>query len=423
MKKYLIIFVAFILSLSLIGCDFFGANATTTTQVPVITEPTELLPISTAEDLLLIDVTKSYELMNDIDLGGAEWKPIGSAAKPFSGWFDGNNFTISNYVITEKNDNYNGFFGVVTGNILDLTISNFSINYSTDFMTYAGGLVGHMTGNITNVNVNGTINVINTSSNTYAGLISGFHSAHITSTMTVSQFKPSKVINSSSTGTIVVNSKNFAYVGGITGKAYNIHLSNTYSDINMTVTAQKYRAFAGGLIGHNFSGILANYEEVVDSTDILIENCYANSTILIRDGGTWSTAGGLIGYNQYGVINESFAHSTITLESDDHSYVGGLVGDDWNGKYQSSVANVKLIISADDNDIKSLGISGFIGSINDQTSVNKGFYVIDYLGTVDTTLGETINLANLESVSWYQNTLLWDDIDFINRAVLRLTQE
>ena len=423
MKKYLLIFVAFILSFSLIGCDFFGAAGTTTTQNQEITEPTEFLPISTAEQLAQIDVTKSYVLVNDINLGGAEWEPLGSAANPFSGWFDGNDFTISNYVITEKNDNYNGLFGVATGNIFDLTIANFSISYSTDFMTYAGGLVGHMTGNITNVDVNGTINVTNTSSNTYAGLLSGFHSAYITSTMTVSQFEPSEVINCSSEGTITVISKNFAYVGGITGKAYNIHLSHASSNVNMTVTSQKYRAFAGGLIGHNFSGILANYEDVVDSTDILIENCFANSTILIRDGGTWSTAGGLIGYNQYGVIKESFAQSSITLESDDHSYVGGLIGDDWNGKYESNVANVTVVVNADDNEVKSLGLSGLIGSINDQTLIEKSYYVINYSGAVDTTLGESTDIANLASVAWYQMTLLWDDLDFINLAIARLTQE
>ena len=140
MKKYLIIFSVFLLGIALVGCDFSNTTQPITTEVTT-TEPTELLLVSTVDELKAMDVTKSYILTTDLDLNGAEWDPIGTPNNPFKGWFDGDNHTISNYVITEKNDNYNGFFGVVTGKILNLTVSNFSINYSTDFMTYAGGLV------------------------------------------------------------------------------------------------------------------------------------------------------------------------------------------------------------------------------------------------------------------------------------------
>lgn len=418
MKKYLLIVLVSLLSISIIGCDFFAtANQTTLTTVSDDTEPSELLLIANETELREIDVNKHYQLTADIDLNGAEWEPIGTSVAPFSGSFDGNGHTISNYVITNKNDNYNGLFGVATGDIFNLTVNNFSIAYNTDFMTYAGGLVGHMTGNISNVTVNGSINITNVSSNTYAGLLAGFHSAYLTTTMTVSEFVPSRIVNSSASGSISIISKNFAYAGGIVGKSYNIELKDVNASVEINAVSQKYRAFAGGLIGHNFSGILVGYQDVVEDTELLIERCYAEANIKLLDGGTWSTAGGLIGYNQYGIIKQSYAKSVITFESDDHGYIGGLIGDDWNGSVFNSVSSVQVIIQDDENDTSMLGVSGLFGSINDLSSSEKGYYYINYSQDEDVTLGSKINQSDLSNSEWYQNILEWDNADYINQAV------
>ena len=62
----------------------------------------------------------SYKLMNDIDLDGAEWTPIGTEAVPFNGTFDGNGYRISNMKVTTPYGDVdistpclrnNGFFG------------------------------------------------------------------------------------------------------------------------------------------------------------------------------------------------------------------------------------------------------------------------------------------------------------------------
>ena len=65
----------------------------------------------------------SVVLDNDIDLSGVEWMPIGTAAKPFSGTFNGNGKTISNLKLqtAEKVDGY-GFIGVASGG--DVTVQN-----------------------------------------------------------------------------------------------------------------------------------------------------------------------------------------------------------------------------------------------------------------------------------------------------------
>ncbi len=423
MKKYLLFLSLFLIGIAMVGCDFYGSTTQPITTEVETTEPSEWLTISNESELRAMDVTKSYQLTADIDLNGAEWDPIGSASDPFIGWFDGDNHTISNYVITDKNGNYNGLFGVATGNIFNLTVSNFTISYSTDFMTYAGGLVGHMTGDITDVTVSGNITISNISSNTYAGLLVGFHSAYLTSTMTVSDFKASNIIDVSSTGTIDVNSKNFTYVGGLVGKTYNVHIENASSNSIISAVSQKYRVFAGGLVGHNYSGILMSYESVVDSTEITIESSYANTDITLPNNGSWTTAGGLIGYNQYGVIIDSFALSNIHLASDDHAYIGGLIGDDWNGKVISSVVVTNVFVTDDETETSSLSVSGLMGSINDQTVVENGFYILQYSGIPIVTLGTIASIDNITSVSWYQTTLLWEDLDFITLAINQLTQE
>ncbi|HEY7905809.1 MAG TPA: hypothetical protein VIC53_02690, partial [Wenzhouxiangella sp.] len=41
-------------------------------------------------------LTLSYQLMNDLDLAGTDWTPIGDATNQFTGTFNGDGYTISN---------------------------------------------------------------------------------------------------------------------------------------------------------------------------------------------------------------------------------------------------------------------------------------------------------------------------------------
>ena len=128
--------------------------------------------INTAEELFAFaaDVNKysNYErpfegqtvkLMNDIDLGGAEWTPIGDyrfSANRFCGTFDGQGHTISNFKITKKTDKSDsnkssyGFFGNMEGTVKNLTIDKANVcSYA-----YVGALVGRLTnGTVENCHV------------------------------------------------------------------------------------------------------------------------------------------------------------------------------------------------------------------------------------------------------------------------------
>ena len=111
--------------------------------------------IKTAEDLQNINNNLSgrYILMNDIDLSGIDWTPIGAKENSFtggfSGEFNGNGFTISNLNVNkelfESGDEeysasqYIGLFGGLVGaKVINVNIANAEI--------YAGTYVGALAG-------------------------------------------------------------------------------------------------------------------------------------------------------------------------------------------------------------------------------------------------------------------------------------
>ncbi len=101
---------------------------------------------------------KTIKLVNDIDLSGIQWMPIGYGQNRFNGTFDGQGKTITGMTITE----YNGqpqaaLFGNValTTTFKNLTISGANVvmptGHTGDF--YAAGLIGTFYGTVTIDNV------------------------------------------------------------------------------------------------------------------------------------------------------------------------------------------------------------------------------------------------------------------------------
>lgn len=101
------------------------AQSTTTAE--------DIVKISTPEELF--DLAKNInegnralasayiQLVNDIDLGGREWTPIGrERTLPFHGVFDGAGYTVKNFVIKSKETENKGFFGFLNGEVYNLTV-------------------------------------------------------------------------------------------------------------------------------------------------------------------------------------------------------------------------------------------------------------------------------------------------------------
>ncbi len=62
-------------------------------------------------------------LAADIDLKGKEWTPIGGdSGNDFAGIFDGCGHTIKNFVIKDKRITHKGFFGILQGEVYNLSV-------------------------------------------------------------------------------------------------------------------------------------------------------------------------------------------------------------------------------------------------------------------------------------------------------------
>ncbi|MCL1872634.1 MAG: hypothetical protein FWF85_00770 [Clostridiales bacterium] len=122
---------------------------------PIGAPDDDSLPISTRAQLEAIgnDATSlggKYHLINDIDLGGSGWAPIGSYNTSFTGTFDGQGYVIRNLTIAGNIYQYAGLFGYANiGTIRNVGLEDTHINdsYTPSFgRPHAGGICGIIVG-------------------------------------------------------------------------------------------------------------------------------------------------------------------------------------------------------------------------------------------------------------------------------------
>jgi hypothetical protein len=207
---------------------------------------------------------KHFKLMSDIDLSiytGESFEIIGRYGWPFTGVFDGNGHTISNFTYTSTSWNYVGFFGCVK----EGTIKNLGLIYPNvgDGMMYEiGSLVGYLQmGVIKNCYAKSG----NVAGQEHVGGLVGVNSSGIIT---------SSYATSSVTGNIET--------GGLVGENSSGTIMNCYT--NGIVSGDWC---IGGLVGINSSGT--------------ITNSYAASSV---SGDYWSVSG-LVGENS-GSITSCF---------------------------------------------------------------------------------------------------------------------
>ena len=381
--------------------------------------PEGYTPISTAEELKNISLDGKYALVCDIDLGGAEWTPIGTKENPFTGEFDGNGYTVSNFKITTGRA-YVGLFGYNEGVIKNLGVENFTVNVSYGGNVYAGGLVGYNSGDITNSYATGNVSATSTSTGSaaYAGGLVGYKYY-------------GGITNSYATGEVSATADDPAYAGGLVGYKYYGGITNSYATGDVSATSTSYSAYAGGLVGDNSGDITNSYatgDVSATSTSYSayagglvgrnysgdITNSYATGDVSAT-GSSSVYAGGLEGYNNYGdSITNSFAAGNVSATGD-YAYAGGLVGRN-DGGITNSFATGN--VSATSTYHYSAYAGGLVGRNNGGDITNcyrysgQTFYRKSDSTTYSTasnTLGTEEDLTTLRSVSFHTSTLGWDD--------------
>lgn len=388
---------------AVLACDLMPTTVTTTTTT-AIEDIDDWVEVDTLEELLAVKKTDHVRLIGDVDLANTEWTPLGNQKEPFSGVFDGNGHSLENIRITAKHDDFVGFFGVLTGTVFDLTLANVTIDYSTDFLSYAGLLAGYVSGDVSNVAASGSIRIQSSQSNVFAGGLAGFVTSKVASTTTATQFQATELESIAVTVAINVDAKNYVYVGGLAGKTYNVTILGATIDAQIEVANDQYRIYAGGLSGHNYSGLLKGFEHVLDSTDIVHEDLIVRATI--QAIGLKGAVGGLYGHDSYGVIRRAAANLTVHFGGMPLT-AGGLAGESWNGSYHQSAASMVFGTAVVDHDAYQWG--PLLGSTWGIVVASSCDYVLNTTLTPSTTFGNETTLASLRSPLYYEIDLAWGE--------------
>lgn len=292
--------------------------------------------------------------------------------------------SVSNLDITDANVSGHVRVGIVTGQLLNATMSNVHTTGAVAIANeMAGGLAGENTGSITESSFVGTITSLLPYGDTVGGLV-GFLDPD------------AEIINSYADA--VATLYGYFDVGGLVGEdygtIYNSHASSTLSADDGI----------GGLAGY-----------MADSSSIT--RSYASGTIIedqsYRDG---NEIGGLVGTLDGGVLEDDYTRVTLDVGLPTRG-VGGLVGEFRNG---GSITNTYAvgIIDADMQTVTgetcadwegNVCVPGGLIGVNDETgSVEDSFWNADISGLTDETNGgSSETTAQMKTLSTFTDAG-WD---------------
>ena len=250
-------------------------------------EKSKTYEITTASGLLsaLADsngMSSTIILKNDIDFADANWTPVGTKQKPFSGKFYGNDFTISNLNVIlsgDEGENYTGLFGYMkNAYIYKLKLDNVDITSDK----YVDHQTIHNIGFICGYAENSSIKYCEVKE-TCDLSINHYRKSTLTVGGIAGKVTNSTISNSCSNAKqrAVLSEVDFPsgnldyYFGGLVGyfNSSNIIQSYSKSNIYCIVTSeneQEVQIFAGGILGCNVS---------TNSASKYIKNCYFTGKI------------------------------------------------------------------------------------------------------------------------------------------------
>ena len=277
----------------------------------------------------------TFTLTDDIDLsavcgsdlnGGTSWTPIGTAANPFTGIFDGANNEITKLYINEDDASAQALFGYVSGGVVknlsvdgsatgnsaailagafreNATAENCHTSGSVTSATYAGGVVGFNDSGI----IQNCGNSASVSGMSHCGGLAGVNRGILRNCMNTG-----RVSDSYDAGGLVATNT------GTVEKCYNTGVVTTGTVTTSTAVR------AGGIVSSNSGGVIAN--------------CYNTGAV---NGATAQHTGGVAGHNtsnsaitncyNIGVVNGAAgqhvggvaAYSTVTSPVTNCYYLAG----------------------------------------------------------------------------------------------------
>ncbi len=275
----------------------------------------------------------NYALSKNIDASSiSNFAPLGGAGSPYTGRFEGQNFTISNLNIAPVGPSATsvsiGMFGTIgaTGHVNNLNITNASVTANPNVTgpgQFVGILAGSNGGTISNVTVSGVVSSGTAQNGVIAGGLVGqngiFGPGASMGAITMSHATGVSVAVGNASGGSSGNSAG-GLVGGNPG-------SITLSTASGLVTGGA-NSSVGGLVGRNENTATIDFSTAAANVNV--------------SNATGSTIGGLVGFN-FGAITISGASGNVTGGASNNIFtagaVGGLVGiNDAAGTITSSAA-------------------------------------------------------------------------------------
>ena len=285
-----------------------------------------------------IDLTDETGSGGIYDNEGHGWQPIGDATTPFTGSFDGNDYSITGLYINRVSESYIGLFGYVNGGYIhDLTI-----NGEVHGNLWTGALAGKINGGKAE-GIHNDASV--TSYNAYGGGIAG------------------SLVGTSG---LIVDCINDGAIGFAPGIASSWSIGGIVGAVDTDASVEE-SINNGSVLGAQYIGGIAGS----------IKGLVSNSTNYGQIDGQWAIGGIVGGADVDSMVSFSINHGTITSEYD---YVGGIVGGGSGYIYLS--LNYGIIRSYSNYIGGIIGGNGTGGVINSVLNYGNVFYAGSNTGLI-----------------------------------------
>jgi len=324
----------------------FAQGAYTSSGINYICTEAQLLAIS---GVPATHFAGDFKLMADLNLGNIDMRPFmigGGGLAQYTGTFDGNGHTISNYKIIAISSGGEGLFGDVRsgGIVQNLNVADVTITSSVS-SRFLGAVVGNCqnAGELKNISAT-NVTIDSPGGNTCGGVVGVVNNSCPLSNLTATN--------------ITINNTNGFNIGGVVGD-FNVAGNKaieylTANNINITSSANT----VGGVAGNAYANVNATVAHIF-STDVT----------LTQTSGSVSNYGGVFGHMRALGAGEfrDFASTNTVINVAQANSVGGVLGNFLTNPATASFKNfsAKNYTITDTNaTAQSLDYGGVIGLLS-----------------------------------------------------------
>ena len=369
--------------------------------------------VATVEQLEAVrnDLDACYVQVADIDLEGIDWIPIGEytyydgsgyigETMPFTGVYDGGNYSIENLTISSAKKAYVGLFGFSQGIIRNLNVRDAIINIKdTNKLFEVGGICGYAS-SVYNCSATGQINLESLHA-PYIGVFTGG----------IAGRTDGAYYCNSDVKICIENGYDDLNCGGIAG------IGNAIGCVNKADIIVKGNSFiaAGGIIGDGDAFDCINYGDITAEGN----DCFA--------GGITGAGFELLNCVNYGNVSSSMI---VVNGFEGYGDAGGITGrlDDPYDEYTSYISNCYNIGSSIHGSSDAYRITpSYFNMVGEKskdlysldTTLINGEIASDDIGTVQRN-GESTTREKLDEMiapilnatKWNENHLSWNGHEY-----------